>query len=81
MSAITGMVTCGQHGQVVHDGCLSCGVAIDWNLYRKSCECGVPAIGYVIRSREDVGYHCATHYDEPAAAIAAAGTPDSAGTP
>ena len=73
------MVGCEEHRVPSVEWCLSCQAAIDWNVWRKSCACGEDAIGYVVRSREDVGYYCAEHYEEPAARVA--GEPTKKGSP
>ena len=64
MSDVAEMVGCSEHRRNDRDGCLSCEVAVDWNIWRKFCACGVPAIGYVIRAREDVGFYCDEHYED-----------------
>ena len=57
------LVGCKLHRTNDHPSCLSCQVAIDWNVYGHFCmECMEPAAGYVMRSLEDVSFYCDSHW-------------------
>lgn len=55
---------CKQHG--TNNGkCMSCAVAIDFNVGHRYCECGEKAIGYrVLSAKHDVEFFCDAHFQD-----------------
>lgn len=56
---------CIDHKQDVRDNCLSCRMALDWNLWgRICCKCGEPATGYRTLSEDSpVEFFCDAHFE------------------
>jgi hypothetical protein len=54
---------CNTHEMDLKGDCLSCQVAVDWNVYRQFCWCGQPATGYHVKQQSaPVEFTCDEHF-------------------